>query len=93
MGDKYAVIAKARRLKEELIFWGRKGFPIASDEIRAARESACSACKYYDPKGNLLLGECTAPGCGCTRFKWWLATSKCPHPNGSKWPDIDLTNL
>jgi len=84
---------KVINLQRELRIWGTKGFPLATEAQRAERASTCEVCSYYDPRGNMWLGECRAPGCGCTRFKWWLATAKCPHPEGSKWPDIDLTNL
>lgn len=85
-----SIALKAWNLQRELRVWARKGFPVVDENQLNARSTACEACDYYNRRGNMWLGECTAPGCGCTRFKWWLATAKCPHPDGSKWTDIDL---
>jgi hypothetical protein len=78
------LMTKARRLRAELQVWRRAGFPRAPSAVRRARLAACRTCDYYNPRGNLSLGECRAPGCGCTRLKLALATARCPL-NPPKW--------
>lgn len=74
---------KLRNLRRALGRWNAAGRPTASRATRKARGAICSACEHWRPGGNLGLGECAAPGCGCTRAKWWLATEACPL---GKWP-------
>ena len=69
---------KAKRLRVELLNARRAGWKKAPPAVRQARLTVCQQCGYYDPRGNLLLGECHAPGCGCTRLKLWIATARCP---------------
>lgn len=78
---------KWRRLRRELLRWHKAGRPIASKATRASRRAICETCDYYAPRGNWGLGECKAPGCGCTRAKLLLATTRCPL---SKWPSETL---
>ena len=78
-----SLMTKAQRLRRELATWAKAGAPMAVRGIRLSRLRVCSACEYYDPKGNWGLGQCRAPGCGCTKVKAYLATSKCPK---GKWP-------
>lgn len=63
--------------------WARAGCPVVSQEQYAERSAACAACEHWDGAARLGLGKCNAPGCGCTKFKRWLATEKCPL---GKWP-------
>lgn len=53
-----------------------------STEERDRRLAICRACEYWNEAGNVGLGECKHPGCGCTRFKHGLATETCP---AGKW--------
>ncbi len=75
---------KMTRLRGELKRWAVKGFPLVPREVRASRLAVCRACEYHQPKGNMGLGRCSYPGCGCTNVKLALATSKCPH-SPAKW--------
>lgn len=75
---------KLRRLVKELGVWKKAGFPVASKKTRQDRATVCDGCEHWRAAGNGGLGECMAPGCGCTRAKRWLATSKCPL---GKWPE------
>ena len=77
---------KAVRFSREIARWGSQGFPLVSAEDRNARMAACQGCAYFNAEGNLGMGQCNAPGCGCTKIKLWLETSRCNHPGGSKWP-------
>ena len=76
-------LTKARRLWRELRLWRKAGAQLVPREARLARLAICQPCPYYNAAGNLGLGECRYPGCGCTRVKAALATSKCP---AGKWP-------
>ncbi len=70
---------KLKRLKSELGVWIAKGAKLAPREVRKERlEKGCKLCEYYRPLGNWGLGECKAPGCGCSRVKLALATAECP---------------
>ena len=55
--------------------------------IYAERLSACTNCPHHLPDGNLGLGECAHPGCGCTKAKLVFATLSCPMtpPKWNKW--------
>lgn len=77
---------KARNLLYALRRWKREGYRLATKPQRNVRAAICSACPYWHPAGNLWLGECRAPGCGCTRAKIWLASEKCPL---GKWARIE----
>ena len=77
---------KFTRLRQELKIWNAAGRPRTPRSLRKLRQAICRHCEYFDPAGNWHLGECHAPGCGCTQLKTYLLTSKCPHPNGSRWP-------
>lgn len=72
------VVTKLTRARQELGHWLKAGAPLAPRATRRDRLSHCRACPYYAPRGNWGLGECQAPGCGCTRVKLALATSSCP---------------
>ena len=78
---------KAKNLARALVDVARgaiNGGPVfASVETETARRATCWACDLWEPDGNLGFGECTHPGCGCTRAKLKLASAKCPL---GKWP-------
>lgn len=63
--------------------WLAAGVPVVTEPVYSARVSVCQACSLWDGKARLGLGKCNAPGCGCTRFKRWLLTERCPL---KKWP-------
>ena len=79
------ILEKAKNVVSAGVDWVKAGMPLASEKEQARRKSICDACELWNAKGNLGLGECTAPGCGCTKAKLVLATSKCTHPSGSRW--------
>ncbi len=74
------------RFTRAIARWAAEGFPLVPPEVPAERMAACAACPNFGPEGNAGMGECRAPGCGCTKIKLWLETSKCNHPGGSTWP-------
>jgi hypothetical protein len=65
--------------------WASAGFKTVSREEYDARSRACEPCDYWDGAARFGLGKCNAPGCGCTKFKRWLATEKCTL---NKWPTL-----
>lgn len=69
---------KLRNLKRALKRWLASGCRMAPSGVRKARLAVCFQCEHWHAAGNLGLGECRAPGCGCTRAKAWLATESCP---------------
>lgn len=81
--ERPGVANKAGRLGGALVRWVRAGFGLAEKRERARRKAACETCELWRPRGNLGLGECQAPGCGCTRLKRYLPTERCPL---GKWP-------
>lgn len=68
--------------------WAEAGLPVLTREQYDVRSVICEPCEYWDGAARFGLGKCKAPGCGCTKFKRWLATEQCKHPAGSKWPII-----
>lgn len=72
------MLDKARTLVRAMAAWQAAGRPVVSREIRKERLAICHACTHWNPSGNLGLGECGSPGCGCTKFKAYLATERCP---------------
>lgn len=65
--------------------WAAAGFRLVSDEVYRARTAVCETCPLWDGSARFGLGKCNAPGCGCTKFKRWLATEQCKHPEGTRW--------
>jgi hypothetical protein len=78
----------AGNFKAALADWATAGFPITTREFALARAEICKSCEFWNAKARLGLGKCTHPKCGCTRLKWWLATSSCP---AGKWPGLTPT--
>lgn len=58
--------------------WFGSGLALATREQWAERMRICGGCQHWSPEARAGLGHCTAPGCGCTKLKHWLATEKCP---------------
>lgn len=54
--------------------------PNVSQEERERRLSICKGCEKYDTE----RARCSL--CGCLmKFKTYLASATCPHPDGDKW--------
>lgn len=78
----------AQNFSQALAVWSAAGYPLVDRAGYIARAAACEACELWDGAARLGLGTCKAPGCGCTKFKRWLATERCKHPQGSRWPAV-----
>lgn len=70
--------SKFTNLKTAMKKWVASGCQLAPRQQRKIRIAICSVCPHWNGDGNIGLGECLAPGCGCTRAKVWLATERCP---------------
>src|SRR5687767_7785639 len=57
--------------------WSAAGFRTVTREQYHERAAICEPCEYWDGGARFGLGKCNAPGCGCTKFKRWLATEDC----------------
>ncbi len=62
--------------------WVKAGFPVGNEEISLERHASCSGCDLWDGNARFGLGKCNHPLCGCSKIKFWLATSVCP---AGKW--------
>ena len=78
---------KIRNLRVALRRWRGSGFAMTPGRERRIRSAICAVCPHWHGLGNLGLGECRAPGCGCTRAKIWLATEACPL---GKWRAVSV---
>lgn len=86
--ERAGLLTKAGRLRHELTTWAKAGMPLVPRAVRQERlQRGCQLCPYYNAVGNLGMGECKHPGCGCTRVKLALATSRCPAqpPKWAAW--------
>ena len=88
--QRVSLLTKAQRATREIRHWIVAGMPIAPKEVRLARLAFCERCAFYAADGNWGLGECRAPGCGCSRVKAAFANSRCPHPDGPRWDAVDI---
>lgn len=83
-----SIMEMAGNFTEAMVNWVAAGAPVISEADYDVRSAICEPCEYWSPTGNLWLGKCKAPGCGCTKLKRWLATEVCKHPQGSRWPAL-----
>lgn len=84
------IASKIAHLKNDLFTMARSGFKLVPRELRKARRAVCDTCDFWNPKGNLGLGECKYPKCGCTQIKTAFNAMKCPI---GKWPDQQPKNV
>lgn len=80
--DGPSLVDLARNFAGATARWVTAGLPVVTQEVYAGRAVICGGCEYWQADARLGLGECTAPGCGCTSLKLWLATERCPE---GKW--------
>lgn len=58
--------------------WSSAGFPISNENEFMDRYKICSNCEFWDASARFNLGKCKHKKCGCTKFKIWMKTEKCP---------------
>jgi len=73
---------EASNLAAALAAWAAAGFPVADAERVAQIKAICESCPLWDGAARGGMGKCRSFKCGCTKFKWWIKTSKCPE---GKW--------
>jgi hypothetical protein len=71
------------RFGRALIGFARTGFKTVSAEQLGERRDICLACPLWKGESVLGIGKCGA--CGCTGFKLYAASEKCPQ---GKWEAI-----
>ncbi len=69
-----SIVDMAINLTTSMGEWAKAGFKIADDV--QSRAGKCLHCERWDPAARLGLGKCRI--CGCSKFKWWLKTTRCP---------------
>jgi len=63
--------------------WAKAGAPVVTEEQFKQRADICNRCEFFDPAAFGGRGRCTK--CGCSTYKLFLATSKCPI---EKWDQV-----
>lgn len=72
------IIEMAQNFGEAMKGWKAAGWKIVSPEVYAEIRKICDPCGFWDPKARLGLGKCNHRKCGCSIFKRWLLSSRCP---------------
>ena len=83
MPNEPSVADLARNFATATAKWADAGFPVAGSALYDARTAICEACDLWDAGARLGLGKCNHPDCGCTKFKRWMKTERCPL---GRWP-------
>ena len=73
---KIGLFEKARNLSAAVANIVKSGFAVADKKTRKDRTDICIECKFWKKDGNLGLGECTQ--CGCSKYKRFFESQKCP---------------
>ena len=77
------LVKQAGDLIESISNYISSGLQNVSREDYDKRINECKSCDKYSG------GRCSI--CNCfMKVKAWMATATCPHPDGSKWPKIEL---
>lgn len=77
-------------LAKALMEWAAAGFRVASQKEVEARAAICRVCPLWDGAARKGAGKCNSKLCGCTKFKWWLASSTCPE---GKWRPMGVESV
>ena len=66
----------AKNFAREVKVWVEGGAKVVSEQEFQKRAELCAACEFYDAEAFGGRGKCRQ--CGCSSFKLFLATTKCP---------------
>lgn len=66
----------AKNFTASVAEWVKSGAPLVSEEQFKRRVAECRACEFFDAEAFGGKGRCMK--CGCSSYKLFLATSKCP---------------
>lgn len=61
---------------EAVAGWAKAGFKVVEKGVFEKRHTICRSCEFWLPDARLGIGKCRK--CGCSIYKLWMATSKCP---------------
>jgi hypothetical protein len=67
---------------------GHREFERAPRPLRLARDAGCEGCPHLRRKKGCRRGTCGLKGCGCEDFHTAALLATCPHPGGSRWPEL-----
>ena len=70
------LIELATNFTNAMANWADAGFRVVEKVEYERRHTVCFACEFWVPDAMLGIGKCKK--CGCSKFKLWLVTSKCP---------------
>lgn len=76
--QKPTLFDKARNLYAAVKRASKDGGGMADKELRDSRFNVCKKCELWMSSGNFFMGECAHKKCGCTKFKIYLKSEKCP---------------
>tara|TARA_Y100000310_G_C20554042_1_gene749605 strand:- start:423 stop:737 length:315 start_codon:yes stop_codon:yes gene_type:complete len=83
---KPTLLELADNFKSATVEWAKSGFPITDETDYEARHEICKGCEFWDCRAFNNIGRCNK--CGCSGFKLYLATSRCPE---KKWDSVHPT--
>lgn len=66
----------AKNFAREVKVWVKNGAPVVPQAEFEKRAHQCAACEFYNAEAFGGRGRCEK--CGCSSFKLFLATTKCP---------------
>jgi hypothetical protein len=78
VGSGPGIFAQIRNFSRAYANWRAAGYPRRGKEEIKKCLAICGNCEFWNPNGNLFLGKCRHPKCGCSRFKPQWATERCP---------------
>ena len=71
-----SILEMAKNFAREVKVWVKGGAKVVSEQEFQKRAELCAACEFYDAEAFGGHGKCRQ--CGCSSFKLFLSTSKCP---------------
>ena len=71
-----SILDVAKNFAREVKVWVKNGAPVVPQAEFEKRAHQCAACEFFDADAFMGRGKCNK--CGCSSFKLFLSTSKCP---------------
>ena len=66
----------AKNFAASVAEWVDRGAPVVTEEQFQQRVETCHTCEFFDAEAFGGKGRCQK--CGCSSYKLFLATAKCP---------------
>ena len=70
------ILDMAKDFTRTVAKWVKKGVPVVPQPVFEERAKQCADCEFFDADAFGGRGRCKK--CGCSTFKLFLATTKCP---------------